>query len=226
MSNDNGKKAAGYAAADFIQDGMMVGLGTGSTATYFIEKLGQRCREGLNIQAVASSKRSQAQALDVGIIVADIQEITSIDITVDGADEIDENKRMIKGGGGALLREKIMASMSREMIVIIDSSKEVKFLGSFPLPVEIVPFAFKSTINKIEKMGYQGFLRMTSDKKIFMTDNQNFIYDIHLSSPCLNPEKDEEQLRSIVGVVETGFFFKLAGRVIVGFDDGKVKIRS
>lgn len=225
MSNDNGKKAAGYAAADLIKEGMVVGLGTGSTAKYFIERLGQKCREGLKIQAVATSKKSQAQALELGIELADIQEITSIDMTVDGADEIDEKKRMIKGGGGALLREKIVASMSKEMVVIVDSSKVVKHLGSFPLPVEIVPFAFKSILNKIEKMGYRGTVRTTPDKKIFMTDNQNLIYDVHLSNPCLQPEKDEERLRSVVGVVETGFFFNLAGRVIIGFDDGKVKIQ-
>lgn len=219
------KKAAGKAAADFIQNGMLIGLGTGSTASCFIDCLIDRCRKGLQVTAVTTSERSQKQALQGGIKLIDINSITTLDITVDGADEIDQQKRMIKGGGGALLREKIVACMSKEMIVIVDSNKVVDFLGRFYLPVEICPFAFKSTLYHLEQLNYQGILRITSANELYRTDNGNYIYDVHLSYPCLNPERDHDRIRSIPGVIETGFFFKLAGRVIVGFEDGHTEIK-
>lgn len=224
--HDIAKESAAKAAVNFIQNGMVVGLGTGTTAFFFIKHLIERCKQGLTVQAVATSKRSYEQATAGKIPMLDIEKLTSIDITVDGADEIDEKKRMIKGGGGALLREKIVASMSKEMIVIIDKNKRVKCLGKFPLPVEILPFAHRSTLNKIEQLGYQGNLREDSQGKIYVTDNGNYIYDIAFEHLCDNPERDDERLRSIPGVLETGFFFHLAGRVITGFDDGHVEIQQ
>ena len=221
MASDIAKQAAGNAAADLIQDDMLVGLGTGSTAFFFIEKLIERCRQGLKISAVASSERSKQQALIGGIPIRDINEVTSLDITADGADEIDQKKRMIKGGGGALLREKILASMSREMIVIVDESKLVKQLGKFPLPVEIVPFAYPATIKKIEDLGFRGEIRQ-KDKKIYITDNGNFIFDVHFQELCSMPEKINDALKTIPGVIETGFFFNLATRVLIGQPDGSV----
>lgn len=226
LANERAKEAAGHAAAELIQDGMLVGLGTGSTAEHFIDRLAQRCREGLRIQAVATSKKSSDRASVAGIPIVDVQSVIQIDITVDGADEIDEKKRMIKGGGGALVREKIIASMSREMVVVVDSTKLVKQLGKFPLPVEIVPFAYKSTIHKLEELGYKGTLRQSSESKFYITDNQNYIFDIHFPKLLLNPEKDAERIRYVPGVVDTGFFFNLAGRVVVGYEDGRVEIRS
>jgi len=227
MSDDVAKEAAGKAAADLVNNGMFVGLGTGSTAAYFIKALGERCRDGLEVQAVATSKASFLLAQDECIpMVEDLSEIVMLDITVDGADEIDKKKRMIKGGGGALLREKIIASMSQEMIVVVDEAKLVNHLGGVPLPVEIIPFAYQATIDKIERLGYSGSLRMSKGKRPYVTENHNYIFDIRFSLPCLDPESDEHALKGIPGVVETGFFLNLAGRVIVGYKDGKVKILS
>jgi ribose 5-phosphate isomerase A len=218
------KRAAGYAAADFVHDGMLIGLGTGSTAFYFIEKLIQRCREGLKIKALPTSKKSEEQAIAGGIPILDANTLTFLDLTIDGADEIDRQKRMIKGGGGALLREKIIASMSREMIVIVDEHKIVERLGKVPLPVEIVPFAYKATLAKFQQLGYSGSMRKTEDDKLYLTDSGHYIFDIQFPEFIVNPEKEQELIRSIPGVVETGFFFGLAGTVLVGFADGHVEI--
>lgn len=225
MSIDAIKKAVGYKAAEFIQNGMNVGLGTGSTAFYFIERLIQRCKEGLRIQVVASSVRSFEQAQRGGIPMLDVDEITSLDITVDGADEIDPKKRMIKGGGGALVREKIVAAMSKEMVVIVDESKLVPTLGKCMLPVEVLPFAKSATMHHIAKAGYKGEFRKKSDDSLYITDSGNLIIDIHFGAPREAPEKDHETLIHIPGVVDTGFFFNLAGRVVVGFADGQVAIK-
>jgi ribose 5-phosphate isomerase A len=216
------KKAVGCAAADFVQSGMLVGLGTGSTVFHFITRLIERVQDGLDIQVVSSSIRSETQARDGGIPVADINTITSIDLTVDGADEITPEKIMTKGGGGALLREKILANTSREMVVIVDESKVVEKLGKHPLPVEILPFATKAIIDKIRKLGYQGSLRQRNNSGPYVTDNGNHIYDIRFESLRDDPEKDHEKLSRIPGVLETGFFFNLAGRVLVGKANGKV----
>ncbi len=225
MSREEIKKAVGYRAAELVHDGMVVGLGTGSTAFYLIERLIQRCQEGLCIHAVASSDRSFQQALKGKIPLLDINQISRIDLTLDGADEIDTQKRMIKGGGGALVREKIMAAMSREMVVIVDESKLVSSLGKCKLPVEIIPFATRATLHHIEKAGYQGALRQDKDSKLYVTDNGNYIVDIHFEKRRDNPEKDHETLIHIPGVIDTGFFFHLAGRIVVGFSDGQVVIK-
>lgn len=148
------KKAIGEKAADLIQEGMIVGLGTGSTAYWFIESLIERHKKGLNIQVVASSKKSLEQARKGKLPLIDIDSLSFLDITVDGADEIDPEKRMIKGGGGALLREKIVATMSREMVVIVDESKLVQKLGKQKLPLEILPFGHKGTLHHINQLGF------------------------------------------------------------------------
>ncbi|HEY2810381.1 MAG TPA: ribose-5-phosphate isomerase RpiA [Rhabdochlamydiaceae bacterium] len=225
LSKESAKKGVGYKAAELIKDGMLIGLGTGSTVFYFIERLIQRCQEGLKIQAAASSERSFQQAKHGNIPLIDINIITSVDITVDGADEIDPQKRMIKGGGGALVREKILATMSHELIVIVDESKLVPQLGQCKLPVEVIPFAHLATLRHIEKAGYRGIFRKTQDNKLFSTDNHNFLIDIHFDHPREAPEKDHEVLIHIPGVIDTGFFFHLAGRVVIGFFDGQVTIR-
>lgn len=220
------KKSAGYAAAALVQDEMTLGLGTGSTVAFFIEQLIERCRNGLKISAVATSLRTETLARNGGIPLIDINTLSSIDLTVDGADEIDREKRMIKGGGGALLREKIIATMSKEMTIVVDETKIVKRLGRFPLPVEIVPFAYPTTIQRIEQLGYSGKLRPNASGEIYLTDNNNYIYDIHLKELIDDPEQLNLRLREIVGVVESGLFIHLADRVIVGYNDGKVEIRS
>lgn len=226
IDNDISKNSAGKAAAELVKDGMLLGLGTGSTAAYFITHLIERCRQGLKIQAVATSQKTWDQASAGGIPMVNVNAVTALDLTVDGADEIDAQKRMIKGGGGALLREKIIANISREMVVIIDASKEVQHLGKCALPVEMIPFAHHATIFQLKQLGYTGTLRTTAKDQPFITDNNNYIYDIHLQYPCLNPENDDLKIRNIPGIVSTGFFFNLAGRIIVGFKDGHIEIRS
>ncbi|MCB1109494.1 MAG: ribose 5-phosphate isomerase A [Chlamydiia bacterium] len=216
------KKAAGIAAAELVKNGMLVGLGTGSTVFHFINRLIERVQEGLSIQVVSSSIRSENQAKEGGIPLADINTITAIDLTVDGADEITPEKWMIKGGGGALLREKILANTSREMVVIVDESKVVEKLGKHPLPVEILPFATHAILDKIRKLGYQGNLRQQNKDGPYVTDNGNHIYDIYFESLRDDPERDHEKLSRIPGVLETGFFFNLAGRVFIGKSDGTV----
>ncbi len=219
------KEAAAIAAAELIEEGKIIGLGTGSTASRFIHHLGERCRQGLKIQAVASSRQSEQQAIVEGIPLLDANAVTSLDLDVDGADEIDGDKRMIKGGGGALLREKIVAKMSREMIVIVDQHKVVEKLGKFPLAVEIVPFAYQSTLHHLQGLGYQGSLRTAPKKELFITENGNYIYDIHFPHLIDKPDEEQLKIRSIPGVVETGLFLHLACRVIVGYDDGHAEIR-
>ncbi len=222
---EQGKKAAGYAAADLVQDDMLVGLGTGSTATFFIERLAERCRQGLKIHASATSEKSLQLALKGGIPTADINDLTYLDFTADGADEIDHQKRMIKGGGGALLREKIIASMSKELVIVIDEHKLVDKLGKFPLPVEISPFAFKATCQQLISLKFNGQLRLKPDGSLYTTDNRNYIYDITFPDYISNPESIDRILKDVPGVMETGFFFNLAKKVLIGYADGKVDVR-
>jgi len=215
MTQDTAKKAVGTEAAKLIQAGMIVGLGSGSTAEFFIEAL---AASKLPIKAVSSSHRSADLAQSKGIPILDLNEVSHIDITVDGADEIDPKKRMIKGGGGAHVREKILAAASREMVVIVDETKLVSQLGKAKLPVEVLPYGSSMTQRKIEVLSYKGAFR-----KNFLTDNGNLIFDIQLPSPTSQPEKVHEQLIQIPGVVDTGFFFHLAGRVLIGHANGTVK---
>lgn len=220
------KKAIGEKAASLVGEGMLLGLGTGTTATYFIESLIARCKQGLNISVVTSSLRSLEQAKRGGIPIKNMDEVETIDLTIDGADEIDPQGRMIKGGGGALVREKILATSSKEMIIIVDESKLVHQLGKFGLPVEILPFGYRATLAKIHALGYKGALRMLSNEKPYVSDNGNFIYDIHTPPLFMTPEQTHTQLIMIAGVVETGFFFQLPTRVLVGYRDGRVEFRS
>ncbi|MBS0603959.1 MAG: ribose-5-phosphate isomerase RpiA [Verrucomicrobia bacterium] len=225
MSTEAIKKAVGYKAAEFVEQGMLVGIGTGTTAFYFIQRLIQKCSEGLKIQAVASSEQSYRLAKEGKIPMLDLEQVTFLDLTVDGADEIDAQKRMIKGGGGAFVREKIVATMSREMVVIVDEKKLVSSLGKCKLPVEVIPFAKTATLHHIAKAGYRGEFRKKSDGSLYVTDNGNLILDIHFDKLRENPEKDHETLIHIPGVVDTGFFFHLAGRIVIGFDDGQVVVK-
>jgi len=223
MSLENCKKAAAEKAISFIKDGMIVGIGTGSTTFYFTQKLIKQCKAGLTIKAVASSEKTMEIARKGEIPLLDMNTVKSLDIYVDGADEIDPEKRMIKGGGGALVREKISAHMSKERIFIVDESKLVSKLGGRPLPVEIIPFGSAATIHQLERLGYKGTLRMKNNAP-YITDNHNLIYDVQLSEN-VNPEMAHQQITAVPGVVDTGFFFNLAGKVIIGFLDGKVVVQ-
>ncbi|MBM3198119.1 MAG: ribose 5-phosphate isomerase A [Chlamydiae bacterium] len=221
MNLEECKKVAGYEAAKLVHSGMIVGLGTGSTAKYFIEKLILRTKEeGLAIHVVASSNRSLHQAVEGGLPLADINTLSHIDLTADGADEIDSQKRMIKGGGGALLREKIVATLSKEMVIIVDETKQVPLLGKRKLPVEVVPFAHMATLRHIQKRTPEAYFR-EKQGRLFITDNGNYIIDIAFPSVLEDPEREHFLLNEIPGVVETGFFFHLASRVIIAFMDGQ-----
>lgn len=221
MSED-AKIAAGRKAVEWIKSGMIVGLGSGSTAAHFIRALAAK---KLRIQAVSSSRESTELAKKGGIEVLDINSVPRIDITVDGADEIDPKKRMIKGGGGALVREKILASSSAELVVIVDETKLVLSIGRGKLPVEVMFYGSPATREKIESLGHVGKWRHEKDSALFVTENGNLIFDLEFDSPPRSPEELHDALRSIPGVVDTGFFFNLAGRVIVGYPDGRTEVR-
>lgn len=224
--SDFAKQAAGNAAAELIQNDMLIGLGSGTTVVYFIRRLAERCQKGLKIQSVASSSQTEKLARSLNIPVISIDSLVELDISVDGADEIDPQKQMIKGGGGALLREKIVASMSRERIIIVDESKCVPKLGSFRLPVEIIPFAWQATVYQLLKNGLQGKLRMVSSSTPFISDNGNYIYDIEEDVLTGNFQALNQFLLEIPGIMETGIFLNLADKVLVGFYDGRVEMRS
>ncbi len=218
-----GKKAAGEKAATFVQSGMTIGLGTGSTAYWAIHKIGERVAEGLEIRAVATSVASEQLARELHIPSVSFSEITHLDIDIDGADEVDENFNLIKGGGGALLREKIIANISRKMVVVADATKMVKTLGRFPLPVEVIPFGIELTTRHLQKMCTSLSLRK-KEGDVFKTDNGNYILDCHFY-PILEPSLLHTQLNNIPGVVENGLFFDFCDTVVVGFEDGSVEVR-
>ena len=218
----NAKKLAAEKAVEFVQDGMIVGLGTGSTSFFAIHRIAERIKqEGLKIQAVSSSKSSEELAVQLGIPLIPFAEVDSIDLTIDGADEVDGAFNLIKGGGGALLREKILASNSRKFIVIVDESKVVKRLGKFPLPVEIVPFAAELTIKNLGKHECTPTVRMI-DGKPFLTDNGNWIVDCRFGE-IANPDVLGRQLKAIAGVVEHGLFIAMTDTVAVGHSDGTTR---
>ncbi|MCH9634594.1 MAG: Ribose-5-phosphate isomerase A [Chlamydiae bacterium] len=225
MSNDKGKRAAGYKAAELIQPGMQVGLGTGSTAYYFIEKLIQRCKEGLKISGIATSKKSSDQAKAGGIPLIDPSELGILDIDIDGADEIDVKMQMIKGGGGALFREKIIANAAKEMIVVVDESKLVKRLGKHPLPIEISSFGTPSILKKLENLGVKGILRKNSSE-LYKTDNGNYILDANLENYSGDLKQLDYKILAVPGVIESGFFWNLAKKVIIGYEEGHAELKD
>lgn len=221
---DKAKELVGEKAASLVQDGMLVGLGSGSTAAYFIDSLIKRCKEGLTITAVSSSKQSLERAKEGNIKTYSLNEVDKIDLTCDGADEIDPQKRMIKGGGGCHLQEKILAYNSKEMVVMVDETKICKKLGNRKLPLEVLYYGAVLTENKIRDMGYKGFFRKQKDGTLFFTENANLIYDIEFEDGIDDPAKIDNELLQIPGVLETGLFLNLAGRVIVGYFDGRIEV--
>ena len=224
------KKAAAIEALKFVKPGMNIGLGTGSTANHFIEALAAQVKEGLDIKGVATSKHSEELAEKLGIPLTKLQLVPHLDLTVDGADEFDPQFRLIKGGGGALLREKIVASSSRFMVVVADESKQVKKLGKFPLPVEILVFGSKATIWKVErafkilKLDAAINVRRAKDGELFLTENGNFILDCSIGV-IPEPERLEVLLNSIPGVIETGLFIGICGIVLMGTPKGVIELK-
>lgn len=218
---DTWKQLAGEAAASLIEDGMILGLGTGTTATQMIYAVGRRVQEGLTITgAVATSHASEELARELGIPLTDLDTHPVLDLAIDGADEIDGQLRLIKGGGGALLREKIVASSARRFIVIGDPTKQVAQLGrKIPLPVEVVPFAATPVSLRLEALGASVRLRRSGDN-VFVTENCNVILDCSFAGGIADPTEMEAHIRSIVGVVEVGLFLNMAERAIIGGPDG------
>lgn len=229
---DRAKYIAARRAIEFVEDGMRVGLGTGSTAAWMVRCLGERVRnEGIQITGVATSTRTADLARQVGIQIATLDEVKWLDITIDGADEYDANLNLIKGGGGALLQEKIVATASDQMIVIADISKQVDTLGAFPLPLEVIPFGWQTTKTLVEEtlvnldvMGRSSALRMANDKP-FVTDEGNFILDLHLRR-IGNPRQVSLVLNQIPGVVENGLFIDICDVVVIGHGGGTVEVRD
>ena len=212
MNNLNEKKLVGEKAVEYIRDGMVVGLGTGSTVYYTIMKLGQLVKEGLTIQGIPTSVQTEVLAKKVGIPIGNFKEIYQIDIAIDGADEIDSNLNLVKGGGGALLREKIIANAAKTFIVVATPSKLVENLGTQPLPVEVVPFGVELTEKHLRELGGNPDLRVV-DGTPFRTDNGNYIFDCSFSD-LSQPKHLEEKLNLIPGVVENGLFIGMANMVI------------
>jgi ribose 5-phosphate isomerase A len=217
------KRRAAEKAVEWIRDGMIVGLGTGSTAYWAICKIGERVQEGLEIKAVASSKVTEQVAREVGIPLTTLEEAGSIDLTIDGADEVDRDYNLIKGGGGALLREKILAYNSQTFLVVVDENKLVGTLGRYPLPVEVVPFASGQTLRHLADLGCSAALRKEDDA-LFTTDNGNYIVDCRFEQ-IPDPAALDIIIRTIPGVVETGLFVhNMVSHVVVGYHDGDVQV--
>ena len=207
------KQRSAEAACEYVKDGMIVGLGTGSTAEFAVKKIGELVRNGLSIRGIPTSDATKILAESEGIPLIDFSETMFIDLTIDGADEIDANLNMIKGGGAALLREKIVASASREEIIIVSVSKLVQQLGAFPLPVEVIPFGWQVVFNQLESLQGNPELRLKQGQPS-VTDQGNFIIDCHFRK-IENPEQLEQHLNMIPGVVENGLFINLCTRMIM-----------
>ena len=207
------KQRSAEVACEYVKDGMIVGLGTGSTAEFAVKKIGELVRNGLSIRGIPTSDSTKILAESEGIPLIDFSETMFIDLTIDGADEIDANLNMIKGGGAALLREKIVASASREEIIIVSVSKLVQQLGAFPLPVEVIPFGWQVVFNQLESLQGNPELRLKQGQPS-VTDQGNFIVDCHFRK-IENPEQLEQNLNMIPGVVENGLFINLCTRMIM-----------
>ena len=221
----NMKEMVGKQAATYIESGMTVGLGTGSTAYYFVEEIGRRVKEeGLDIIGVTTSKRTKEQAEKLGIPLKSVDEVDFIDVTVDGADEIAPDFSGIKGGGGALLFEKIVAEQSKRIIWIVDESKMVDYLGRFPLPVEVIPYGSEQLFQKFEAKGYRPKFRVLENGERYLTDSQNYIIDLDVF-PIKDPVAFGAELKTLTGVVEQGLFTNMTETVLIGTPDG-VKVQT
>jgi len=215
------KKIAGIKAAEYIEDNMVLGLGTGSTAYYMIEKVGELVNKGFKIKAVATSQNTKNLANKFKIPLVSIDEVERIDLAIDGVDEIDGQFNAIKGGGGALFREKMVTNIADNVIWIMDSSKMVDSIGTFPLPIEILPYGHSHILKKLKLLSLNPVLRI-QDNMPFVTDNHNYIVDLHVGK-SFDIEYVSEKLKCITGVLETGLFLNTCNRIIIGTSNG-VKI--
>jgi ribose 5-phosphate isomerase A len=224
MANDQEKEAAARASLKYVKDGQVVGLGTGSTAAYFIKLLGEQVKNGLRIRGIPTSVRSRELALSLSIPLTTLDECQEIDVTVDGADEVDPELRLIKGGGGALLREKIVASATRQMVVAADVSKRVQRLGKFPLPVEVIKFAQALVAKRITAMGAEVKLRADVEGKPYVTDENNHILDCRFGE-IRDAEGLARELSEMPGVVEHGLFIGMASVALFARGSEIVELR-
>jgi len=224
MANDQEKEAAARASLKFVKDGQVVGLGTGSTAAYFIKLLGEEVKHGLSIRGIPTSVRSKELAGSLGIPLTSLDECQDIAVTVDGADEVDPQLRLIKGGGGALLREKIVASATRTMVVVADASKQVQHLGKFPLPVEVIKFAETLIAKRITALGAEVKLRVDASGKPYLTDENNHILDCRFGE-IRDPDQLAQDLSAMPGVVEHGLFIGMASVVLFARGTEIVELR-
>jgi len=225
-SADIGKRAAAEAAVGFVRDGMALGLGTGSTVAFVLEALARRIRaEGLEVHGVPTSERTADRADALGIPLTDLATVPELDLAIDGADEVESGSlSLIKGHGGALLREKLVATSARRFIVVVDESKVVARLGTrMSVPVEVVRFAHVATARRLERLAGPAVLRAGSDGKPYVTDNGNLIYDVRCRAPIENAAALEHDFDAIVGVVENGLFTRGVERAIVGAADGTAR---
>lgn len=214
------KKAAGEKAAEFVRDGMILGLGSGSTVYWLLKRLGERVQEGLTIKGIPSSLRTEGWAKEFNIPLTDFSEVQDLDLAIDGADEIDPDFNLTKGGGGSLLREKLVDIQAKKLIIIADESKLVQQLGKFPLPVEVVPFGWEATAKRIAALGATPVLRKR-DGQVFVSNNSNYILDCQFQS-IPNPDELHKQLKLLLGVVETGLFIDMTDTVIIA---GKEEVK-
>ncbi len=220
MTQDEAKRLVARRAVEFVEDGMAVGLGTGTTATLFIHELGERVKAGLKIRCVASSDASRDLGLKLGMDVTTLDELPELDVYIDGADEVGPELALIKGGGGALLREKIVASAAKRFIVVVDSTKVVEHLGKFPLPVEVIKMALPLVGPKLDALGLHPKQRQAkSGSGPYLTDEGNYILDCACGL-IADPEETAAEIRGIVGVVEHGLFLGMASLALVAGEDG------
>jgi len=224
MADEQEKQAAAEASVRFVQDGDVVGLGTGSTASIAVRLLGERVRAGLKIRGIPTSVETQRLATDLGIPLLTLDDVQEIDVTIDGADEVDPQLELIKGGGGAMLREKIIASASRKMVVVADSSKQVPVLGKFPLPVEVIGFAQPLVKKRIEALGASVSLRTDHRGRPYITDEDHHILDCRFGQ-IPDPAALARELDSMPGVVEHGLFIGLASVALIARDGDVVELR-
>lgn len=207
------KKAAGEKAVEYIKDGMIIGLGSGSTVYWTLKKLGELIEQGLNVKGIPSSLRTEGWAKDFKIPLTDFSEVQSLDLAIDGADEIDPQFNLTKGGGGSLVREKIVDANAKKLIIVADESKMVPQLGEFPLPVEVLKFGWEVTAKQIAELGAKPVLR-EREGSVFISNNGNFILDCHFNV-IIDPEKLHYELKQMLGVVETGLFINLTDTIII-----------
>jgi len=224
MANDQEKEAAARASLQFVKDGQVVGLGTGSTAAFFIKLLAEEVKNGLRIRGIPTSLRSGELARSLGIPLTTLDECQEIDVTVDGADEVDPQLRLIKGGGGAMLREKIVASATKQLVIVADASKQVPVLGKFPLPVEVIQFAQALVTKRIAALGAEVSVRTDADGKPYVTDERNHILDCRFGL-IRDADGLARQLSDMPGVVEHGMFIGMASVVLFARGNEIVEMR-